>query len=307
MMGSPSRLTRGWTGSDALRVGRAPEARLGIWLLLTAAASLVFYQTSVRDLTAVLLSPLAVVSEGLVHRWGVLALCVAWLWLKRRAIRADVDRGPQWLYAGLGVAYLAVSPMVFTPGALLLGGLGLFAILFGRAVTIPSLLFGLYSFAVLFPQVAEGSLAPVLTAWAAGPTAGLLAALGYPVLRSGEELRLGTATGEVIRVAVTAACAGPATIGLFVTAYGLMLIDTRLPWRMALPLFLVGMAGTWIQALARIVVLLLVGYYLGERALWQVHEWLGYVLFSLWYALFAYLYFRQARSLAAAGVAPVGR
>ena len=92
-------------------------------------------------------------------------------------------------------------------------------------------------------------------------------------------------------VLVNAACAGPATMGLFIALFALMMLDRPLPARKAGCIFAFGIVGTWVQSLVRLIILLLVGYYYGEAALWTAHFWTIYVLFPLWYLIFLYVYF----------------
>jgi exosortase/archaeosortase family protein len=82
-------------------------------------------------------------------------------------------------------------------------------------------------------------------------------------------------------------------MGVFIALFALMTLDMPLSPKKAAWLFLFGAVGTWLQNCIRLVFLILVGYYLGENALWKAHFWTIYMLFPLWYLLFAYIYFRQ--------------
>jgi hypothetical protein len=52
----------------------------------------------------------------------------------------------------------------------------------------------------------------------------------------------------------------------------------------------VGVAGTYLQNLGRVIGLLVVGHVQGAGKLWAAHEDAGYVLFIAWYALFVAAY-----------------
>ena len=78
-----------------------------------------------------------------------------------------------------------------------------------------------------------------------------------------------------------------------------------LPRKKAVELLLFGVVGTWFQSFIRLVLLLLVGYYVGEDALWAAHSWSIYVVFPLWYLFFAYTYFQQFGRLKRAAELPV--
>jgi len=121
----------------------------------------------------------------------------------------------------------------------------------------------------------------------------LLTGLGYPFHNLGQWVHFTSSGGEPILVTITAACAGPATMAVFIALFALMTLDTPLPPKKAVGIFLFGAVGTWLQSIIRLIILLLVGYHLGESAMWTAHFWTIYILFPLWYLLFAYIYFQQ--------------
>ncbi|MBI4499100.1 MAG: exosortase/archaeosortase family protein [Chloroflexi bacterium] len=279
----------------ALARGRGLPGRLLLFAVLSAALAGLWYGTSLQAMAAVARAPWSAAEEGLVHRWGVLGLCLVWLWLKRRVIGAGMRAGPHRGYAAFGLACLLTSPLWFSPGDLLLAMVGVFALVFGRGAAVPALLLGIYSFAVVLPVAVEQYAAEPYAGIVAAPAALVLDSLGYALVRDGLELRFATASGEALRVSVTAACAGPATMGLFLALFALMLLDRPLPAALAVPVFLVGVVGTWCQTLVRTLVLVLTGHYFGLAALWSAHEVSGYLLFSAWYAAFAVFYLHQAQ------------
>ena len=116
--------------------------------------------------------------------------------------------------------------------------------------------------------------------------------LGLPVTSRGVVLQFDSLTGDAISTTISAVCAGYATIGVFIALFALMMLDIRLPLRRAWYVFLLGLVGTWLQNIIRIVVSVAAGYYWGMGALETMHYSIAYVIFPLWYALFAYIYFR---------------
>jgi len=196
-----------------------------------------------------------------------------------------------------GVALIALS--IFLPGSdnflvflMLLGWLGIFTIVFTGACTIPSILLAIYGFSLVFPVF--------MTRWLGEPSAILVTntvtaitrIAGLPITSQGMVLYFTSITGDAISTTVSAACAGYATIGVFIALFALMMLDIRLPLRKAWYIFLFGLAGTWLQNIIRIVVSVAAGYYWGLDALETMHYGIAYVIFPLWYALFAYIYFR---------------
>ncbi|MFC2059419.1 exosortase/archaeosortase family protein, partial [Chloroflexota bacterium] len=118
-----------------------------------------------------------------------------------------------------------------------------------------------------------------------------------PLENQGLLIHLTSSAGEPITTTVTAGCAGPATMGVFIALFALMMLDIPLPPKRAAVLFLLGALGTWVQSFLRLIILMLAGYFWGEDALWTAHSYSIYILFPLWYLLFAYIYFRQVRNL----------
>ncbi len=107
-------------------------------------------------------------------------------------------------------------------------------------------------------------------------------------------LHFTSVNGDAVSTTVAAECAGYVTIGVFIALFSLMMLDIRLPLRRAWYVFLIGLAGTWLQNIIRIVVTLVAAYYWGSEALGTVHYNISYVIFPLWFALFAFWYLKLA-------------
>jgi exosortase/archaeosortase family protein len=173
--------------------------------------------------------------------------------------------------------------------------LGIFIIIFGKAAKLPSIILAVYGFAITFPLLIERFAEYAYSRITILPMMGLINALGYPIQNQQQSVWFTSTTGEPITVAITSACAGPATMGVFIALFALMMLDMPLQPKKATWLFLFGVAGTWFQSYIRLIILLIVGFYFGENALWTAHFWTIYILFPLWYLLFTYIYFQQVR------------
>jgi len=66
--------------------------------------------------------------------------------------------------------------------------------------------------------------------------------------------------------------------------------------RATVALFCVGVIGTWLQNVLRLLALLLSGYFWGENVLWDGHYYLSLVWFPMWYLAFAAVYLRYAKA-----------
>jgi len=281
--------------------------KVALWFLASLAISLIFFPEFWADL-GTMLSLNWIFGQHHAAPWGVLALCLIWLWLKRKKI--DLNAKFKNKNSGLNFAFytlnftlglgLVTGAVLMSPSQdflvfqVLLASLGVFVIFFGKTAKIPALLLGIYGLPISFPLLIERFAQLPYSMIAIKPLVWILTSLGYPLQNQGQMIYFTSASGEPISVVIIAACMGPATMGVFLAIFALMMLDIPLPPKKAVWLFLFGVAGTWFQSLARLIFLLLVGYYRGEAAMWMDHSWITYVLFPLWYLLFAYIYFRQA-------------
>lgn len=273
------------------------KIRLVIWCAGCVTVSIIFF----RELWASLPEWLSV--EGLqrhgVFHWGVLGLCILWLWLKRKDIlpRMQAQKfSPHFMITG--VVLLALS--IFLPRSgdflvflMLLGWLGIFACLFSRASILPSILLAIYGFSVLFPLVMNGWLGKPSSVLVANVVTGITRIFGLPITNKGVVIQITDIRGDAFSTTIVPGCAGYATIGVFMALFALMMLDIRLPLKKAWYFFLIGLAGTLLQNIIRVVISIVAGYYWGLRALEATHYNVAYVIFPLWYALFTYIYLRQ--------------
>ncbi|MCL6477733.1 MAG: exosortase/archaeosortase family protein [Peptococcaceae bacterium] len=234
--------------------------------------------------------------------YGLLFLCAFFLFLRKKELKEEMAREEgrkSPVFSGTGIILVAVSfflpPeedfLILKPAFALTGS---FAILFGRAVKTPLLVTGIYTAAAAFPlmimRYAEAGYAKT----AILPVKIVTGMLGLPLMVKGQHISFSLASGDPITVTVTADCAGPSTMGVFLGLFALMYLDMPIPVKRAAAVFAFGLAGTWIQNTVRLVIILLAGYLFGQKALWSVHSWTIYILFPAWYLVFALVYFKLA-------------
>lgn len=284
--------------------------KLAAWSGISLAISLIFFPEFWTSL-GTMLSLDWVFGQYHAAPWGVLGLCGIWLYLKRKEVWQDISKSAEgenkdsktnlalrFLNYTLGLALVAGAILIppsqhFLVFQVLLASLGVFTVLFGKAAKIPSILLGIYGFAISFPLIMERFAQLPYAISVSKPLLWILNGVGYPLHSQGQWVHLTSASGEPISVVITAACAGPVTMGVFLALFALMMLDTPLPPKKAAWIFLFGVAGTWLQSFIRLIMLMLVAYHQGEEAMWTAHFWSIYLLFPLWYLLFAYIYFRQ--------------
>jgi exosortase/archaeosortase family protein len=291
------------------RTSTVNARKLGIWLLLYLVISLVFLRGPWAQLREVL-NPDYLFSFN-TSPVGVLLLCLIFLFVKRGQVNLNArfefgarSSAALSYTANMALGATVVAATILMPSSeqfvifrLVLGALGAFIAVFGPGAKLPAFLTAIYGFAIAFPFLierfaAEGYAQLVLT-----PLTALIRALHYPIQFQGPVISFTGNGGESISLVVSVACAGPFTMSVFVAIFALMMLDRPLPAKTAPWIFLLGIAGTWLQNLIRVLILLALGYYVSSQALWTAHYWTVYVLFPAWYLLFAYLYFRHSRSV----------
>lgn len=235
--------------------------------------------------------------------WGVLGLCALICISKRRLILSAMELPPSlpFILAGLVLLGLALaiplSADLFLL-RLLVAWVGLFAVCFGRAALVPLILLATYAFTIYFPILVNSYLAAGFVSTAVAPVAWLVRLSGLHIVPAGQAFQFLLPSGQPIVVQVASACAGSSTMSVFVVIFVLMMLDLPLPRSQAVPVFLMGVVGTWLQNVARIIVILGCGYFWGANALETAHYWTVYVIFPLWYLLFVSLYLRYVKKTA---------
>jgi len=270
--------------------------KLALCFAVCFTISFVFFQQSLESI-ATMLSFGYIFEQHHAAPWGVLLLCFIWLWLKREEVLQGMrTESYSPVFIALGLVLLAFSLLMPTAGdflvfQLLLAWLAVFIIFFGKGMLIPAILLGIYGFSISFPVIVEKFAEFPYSKTIILPATWILRWLGYPLESQEQWISFLSSSGEPISVLIKAACAGPATMGVFIAIFALMMLDIPLPRRKAGYVFIFGVAGTWVQSFIRLIILLLVGYYHGEAALWTAHYWTIYILFPLWYLIFLYVYF----------------
>jgi len=295
-------------------LGTRRAQKVGLWLVLSLALSPIFFREFWERLPT-MLSPGWVFGQHHASPWGVLALCLVFLWLKKKEVWRGMSLSSSYpeqskgyrlftrlgrTITGLGLvvgAVLMPSSQDYLVFQVLLAALGIFIIFFGQAAKIPSILLTIYAFTISFPLAIQRFVEEAYSRTAITPLMGLMTTIGYPLQNEGQWLHFTSSGGEPISIAITAGCAGPATMAVFIAIFALMTLDMPLSPKKAAGFFLFGAVGTWFQSFIRLVIVILAGYYWGEHALWTAHFWTTYILFPLWYLLFAYIYFKQVKRL----------
>lgn len=272
--------------------------RLAIWFVACLASAILLFGELWTKLPQ-WLTPLGLQRQGVFH-WGVLGLCVLWLWLKRRDILSKMQStGFSLSFILGGAALLALA--IFLPRSdnylvflMLLSFIGIFTIIFNRAFLMPSILLAIYGFSLVFPLLSTGWLGKPAAIATTNTVTAISRIVGLPITSSGLTLSLTSLTGDAVSAYIATTCAGFATMGVFIALFTLMMLDIRLPLKKAWYIFLIGLVGTWLQNILRIMISLTAAYYQGAGALQSTHYNISYVIFPLWFALFVFIYMKAA-------------
>jgi len=241
------------------------------------------------------------------YSWIVLSLCILWIWIKRSEIDISNEKvNVHWLCLGVGLFlpalafldYLSVPisglPLkIFAIGLVMVSS---FCIFFGRASKIPFMLLIVYGIAVGLPLFIETLFSSSFSIFTALLSTSTLRFLGVPVSLAGAKVTLTSLNGSDIVAMVDARCSGSDSIAIFFAIFGLMLIDRKPKNLVILGLFILGLAGTFIQNFIRLLLLFTAGYYFGSDSLWRVHDYASYILFPIWFLAFSLIYMRYANA-----------
>ena len=244
-----------------------------------------------------------IVATGL-YPYVVLLLCIIFFIAKsniKESYRISNDQEIELIYFISGIVLILLS--IFMPKnidlpyiifKIILGYLGIYVLIVGKFAILPTYLLSIYGFSIAFPEFAEQHTSETFLQFITWITV-KISSIFIPVNFSNYTIIIISLSTENILIIINTACTGVAALALFIAIFALMMADIPLPMRDATFFFIFGIIGTFVQNIVRLVVLTLTGYYFGLQALSSAHEVIGYILFGLYYMLFAYLYLKKAR------------
>lgn len=277
------------------------KKRLVFWLLLSAVSMIGLTRPFWADLR-VMFSYGYIIDGHHAAPFGMMLLCLLFLFSRRNKLKENMDcpvtvRDYKFIAAGLvliGAAVFLPERADFVLLKLFMAFVGSSAMVFGRAARIPAALLAVFAAATIFPLLVDSYFEGIYAEAAIIPLKAFAFLLGLNLGGEGQILNLLTGTGQSITIMVKAACAGPATMGVFLGLFGLMYMDRPLPLKRGWAVFAFGVLGTWLQNVLRLLIIVGAGCRLGESALWTAHFWTIYLLFPAWYLVFVLVYFKQA-------------
>ena len=205
----------------------------------------------------------------------------------------------------LGGLVLALAPILirgFVPSSVAISAVFVVLVWVGLFLAItPSTFELLYPYTLLFivftvaPALVQVIVGEPLADVAAYLTGGVLSIAQVPGVWAGREFTIFSTSGVSVPVLITPGCSSISSISVFLLLTGLMHLDLRKRLSSTLIMAVVGFVGLTLLNALRIVALIWTGYSSGAEAMWSLHSWLGYAVFTVFYTAILLIYARSAR------------
>ena len=151
----------------------------------------------------------------------------------------------------------------------------------------------LYTLAVPSPSLIESIIGEPLAGVASFLTRIILYMINIPVSWEGSALTLNSKAGGIINVSIDPGCSSISSITVFLLLCGLMHLDLKKKPSSTLKLASLGTVALTLLNAVRISSLIWTGYVYGNEALWSLHSWIGYAIFTTFYAVAIVAYMRM--------------
>ncbi len=150
--------------------------------------------------------------------------------------------------------------------------------------------FMLYALAVGFVGALTASFGDPLAVVVAVISSGFTRALGEPVQWSSVYITFTGAGGQAVNLEISQECSGIASMSIFLLILGMMHLDMNSSVTKSAFFAFGGSALFVLLNSLRVVGLVTAGIYSGTNLMWNLHGWLGYVLYIVGYTLLLFLY-----------------
>lgn len=153
----------------------------------------------------------------------------------------------------------------------------------------------LYALGLLSPLFMLDTLGVPLAALSSYLASGITSALGIHVAWQGVSFELVSAAGNPISAVVTPACSAVYSISIFLALLGLMHLDMGTSIATTAKFALGGVVIIPLLNSARIALTIWFGFMNGSSAFWEIHDWLGYSIFLVFYLAVLVTYARTGK------------
>ena len=232
------------------------------------------------------------------YPWAIFFLCSFFLISKYREL-SPAYNSINFLISGIIIYiisfFMPANAPEFEIFRLLLALIGLAFIFFGESASLPALLLCISGFGISFPKLVDAYMG-ISYAQFSAKIAYSIGSLFIPATQGDTVISMITLSGERLIMIINAACSGLASMSVFFVIFMLMSLDLPLRRRKWVFLLFFGIICTFLQNIVRLVLLMFVGYYFGPSAVEGGESFAGYILFPLWYAIFAFVYLKQYKN-----------
>ncbi|MEM0118104.1 MAG: exosortase/archaeosortase family protein [Conexivisphaerales archaeon] len=124
----------------------------------------------------------------------------------------------------------------------------------------------------------------------AGIDSSLTSLLGLPVQWKSEFFVLTSASGAQLSLSITQACSGIASFSIFLLMLMMLHVDMKKDLTFTLWFTFAAIPLLLLINAIRIIIMLWAGYIWGVAVFWEVHGWIGYLLYSVFFLISSYTY-----------------
>jgi len=154
----------------------------------------------------------------------------------------------------------------------------------------------LYAVGLISPLFMLDALGGPMASLSSFLTAGITNILGIHVGWQGLSFTFVSQTGESISAVVTPACSAVYSISIYLALLGLMQLDMGRSLTTTAKFAIAGVLVIPLLDSARIALMIWFGFVDGSAAFWGIHDWLGYIIFFVFYIGVLVTYSRAGRT-----------
>lgn len=257
-----------------------------------------------------------ILNQTLIRNFGTIfpaipfvALLFALLLIHRNEVKgalAQRQATSQWALIGRIIGLVLITSVIWLRGSLnhsiSLAGIGTVLLIYGS-----SLVLNIGSRRIFWPYVPLCIMLiglPALAEWSIGEPLAYVSALlshdfvsvtGIPAAWQGTQFEFISLTGDHVSATVAPACSSMLSITTFLGLLVLMHLDLKKDRFTTLTLAVAGIITLTALNSLRILILIWIGYTGGAALFWNLHNWIGYVIFLGFYFGATVLYARTGK------------
>jgi exosortase/archaeosortase family protein len=165
----------------------------------------------------------------------------------------------------------------------------------------------LFTLGLISPLLMLDTFGAPLAAFSGYLAAGITSALGIHVAWQGVSFGFVSLTGEPINAVVSPVCSAVYSISIYLALVGLMYLDFGTSLITTAKFAIVGVVIIPLLNSMRIALTIWFGFLDGSATFWEIHDWLGYAIFFVFYIAVLVVYARAENHFSAPTTSSVVR